>query len=221
MNILNETPTKHKECFLELEETFSKEIIHKLGLVFNFYKQNAVDNQSLIRKLHLGYTAMRPEAFDIVAEEFPWVEQFREEYGLSKKLNFLETHGLDKPEFKLHIDGEPGKPHVMFNAPIMNCDENTVTYWVDPLESFTPVLACENGNSSEKQNGATPHLPENANYNLIDKTSFTNRCALFRSDIYHGVLNNSKKDEYRIMAHWWFPDFFTWKQSKFMFIEHV
>ena len=213
MLILTGEESKSIECFKEMNETFSRIIIEKLTDVFLFYKENAIDKNSLIRKLHLGYTAMRPEAFDFVAEEFPWLEEFRKEYNLTKKLNFLETHGIDKPEFKAHIDGSPGKPHVMFNTPILNCTDETVTYWVKPNGDFNPILQCENSTNSDTKHGATPHLPEDTPVDLIQKYSFTNRCVLFRSDIYHGVLNMSNKDEYRIMSHWWFPDFYSWESA--------
>lgn len=213
ISITTSKETRSVECFKEINETFSEVVITKLTEVFYFYKDHAVDRDSLIRKLHLGYTAMRPEAFDFVAEEFPWIEEFRKEYNLAKKLNFLETDGFDKAEFKAHIDGSPGKPHVMFNTPIINCDINTITYWVEPLEEFDPVLQCENRTNYDKKNGATPHLPENIKINLIHKHSFTNKCSLFRSDIYHGVLNMTNKKEHRIMSHWWFPDYFTWNEA--------
>lgn len=221
MNIHEQFPNKSIECFVEMDEAFSKEMIYKLTDVFHFFKANAVDNESLIRKLHLGYTAMREEAFDFVAEEFPWLEEFRDEFGLSKRLNFLETHGIDKPEFKIHIDGKPGAPYVMFNTPILNCNTDTTTFWVQPKTDFDPVMACENGDSADTKRGATPHLPEDIEYDLIDKTSFTNKCALFRSDIYHGVINSSNKDEYRIMCHWWFPNNFEWREAKLMFGDYV
>ena len=213
MLILTGEETNSVECFKELTEEFSKNLINNLTEGFMFYKQYAVDKDSLIRKLHLGYTAMRPDAFDFVAEEFPWLEEFRKQYNLTKKLNFLETDGLDKKEFKVHIDGEPEKPSVMLNSPILNCTKDTVTYWVEPQEKFDPILQCENGTNNQKSHGATPHLPDNVPVNLIQKHSFTNKCALFRSDIYHGVINNSNKKEQRIMSHWWFPDYYKWEHA--------
>jgi len=200
-------------CFLELNETFSQEYITKFKEVFYFFKKNAIDKDSLIRKLHLGYTAMRPEAFDFVSAEFPWLEEFRLKHNLTKKLNFLETHGLDKTEFKIHIDGKLGDPEVMFNVPILNCTTETKTFWVRPLEEFTSELKCENGTNSDTKRGSTPHLPEDIKYEIISEHSFTNKCSLFRSDIFHGVINNSLRDEYRIMMHWWFPKEVTWNDS--------
>lgn len=202
------------ECFIELDVDFSAEYIPKFKEVYYFFKSQAVDKDSLIRKLHLGYTAMRPEAFDFVANTFPWLEEFRVKYGLDKKLNFLETHGIEKPEFQIHIDGKPGEPEVMFNVPVLNCTTETTTYWVEPIDSFDPIMSCENGSKSETKYGATPHLPKDTKYDIITKHSFTNKIALFRSDIYHGVLNNSGRDEYRIMMHWWFPKGVTWSDAK-------
>ena len=205
------------ECFFELSEDFSQEWLPKFTAVFEFYKRHAVDKDSLLRKLHLGYTAMRSEAFDFVAAEFPWLEDFRVRHNLDKKLNFLETHGIDKPEFKIHIDGRPGDPEVMFNVPILNCTAETVTYWVQPVDDFNPVLSCENGTNNNSKHGATPHLPANVRYDIIAQHSFTNKAALFRSDIYHGVINNSNRDEYRIMMHWWFPKGTSWSMAKTYF----
>ena len=199
--------------YIELDKEFSDFYIPKFKEVFYFFKKNAIDKESLIRKLHLGYTAMRPEAFDFVTSHFPWLEEFRLKYNLEKKLNFLETHGIEKSEFKLHIDGEKGNPEVMLNVPILNCTTETLTYWVQPKIEFNPELKCENGTNSDTKSGATPHLPENIEYDVISQHSFTNRISLFRSDIYHGVINKTNRDEYRIMMHWWFPKGFTWNQS--------
>lgn len=201
------------DCMKELSADFSNEMIPKFREVYHFFKKHAVDKDSLIRKLHLGYTAMRPEAFDFAAEEFPWLEDFRVWYGLSKRLNFLETHGIEKPEFKLHIDGKPGCPHVMLNVPILNCTTETTTYWVEPRHEYETHLSCEDGTNSEKKSGATPHLPEGAEYDVICEYSFTDRIALFRSDIFHGVKNNTQRDEYRILMHWWFPDHFPMEKA--------
>lgn len=195
--------------YKELSEEFSNYYIPKFREIYYFFKENAVDENSLIRKLHLGYTAMREEAFDFVSKEYPWLEQFRIEYGLSKRLNFLETHGKEKKTFELHIDGKEYN-EVMFNAPILNCTNETKTYWVEPKESFDPILLCENKGNKDTKKGATPHLPENILYEVVSEYSFTNRCALFRSNKYHGVINNTNRDEYRIMMHWWFPDYTTW-----------
>ena len=199
-----------KDCIKEFGEEFSNTYIPQFREVFYFFKRNAVDNNSLIRKLHLGYTAMRPEAFDFVSNEFPWIEEFRLKFGLEKKINFLETHGLSKPEFKLHIDGTPGAPSMMFNCPILNCTEETTTYWVEPMEDYETILLCENGTNGEKKHGATPHIPEGIKYRTIHSDTITNRCVLFRSDIFHGVKNISNRDEYRIMMHWWFPKSIQW-----------
>lgn len=208
-------------CFVELSQNFSKLHIDAFTEVFYFFKKHAIDKDSLIRKLHLGYTAMRPEAFDFVVDNFPWIEEFRLRMGLSKRLNFLETHGLDKPEFKIHIDGKPGQPHVMFNVPILNCTTETITYWVEPLDSFDPILACENSTSDDTSRGATPHMPESTKFEVLTSHSFTSRAALFRSDIYHGVKNTSNRNEYRIMMHWWFPDYVTWDSAVNMFKDHL
>lgn len=204
------TVTNTVECFRELTDEFSNSYRHKFIEVYDFFKHHAINKDSLIRKLHLGYTAMRPSAFDFVADEFPWLEEFRIQHGLDKKLNFLETHGLEKPEFKIHIDGTPGNPSVMFNMPIINCTHETTTYWVEPITPFVPVMSCENGTNNNTANGATPHLPTDVMYNIISQHSFINNASLFRSDIYHGVLNKTNRDEYRIMMHWWFPPAVTW-----------
>ena len=201
------------ECFFELNDELSKDLIPKFRDVFYFFKKNAVDKDSLIRKLHLGYTAMRPEAFDFVAAEFPWLEEFRLKYGLTKKLNFLETNGTEKPEFLPHIDGKLGELEVMFNAPILNCTPETVTYWVEPKVLIEPILLCENGSKTSTAYGATPHLPPDTEYSIITSHSFTDKCALFRSNVYHGVKNNSQSDDYRIMMHWWFPADVSWNNA--------
>lgn len=206
--------------YQELSQDFSEEYIPKFQEVFAFFKTHAVDENSLLRKLHLGYTAMRPEAFDFVSEEFHWLEEFRNEYGLSKRLNFLETHGKEKRTFELHIDGKEFN-EVMFNVPILHCTTETRTYWVEPLQEFDPVLLCENKSNMDTKRGATPHLPNNVHYDIVEQYSFTNRCALFRSNKYHGVANNTNRDEYRIMMHWWFPDYVSWQDAAIPFKDHL
>ena len=199
--------------YRELNQEFSDIYIPKFREVFYFFKKNAVDQNSLIRKLHLGYTAMREEAFDFVAQEFPWLEEFRVKYQLSKRLNFLETHGLDKKTFEPHIDGKEYN-EVMLNVPILNCTVETKTYWVKPKEKFDPILLCENKSVSDTKKGATPHLPDNIVYDIECEYTFTNRCALFRSNAYHGVINNTNRDEYRIMMHWWFKDYTKFEEAE-------
>lgn len=201
------------DCLAEFSKEFSEIYIPKFREVFYFFKENAVDENSLIRKLHLGYTAMRPEAFDFVANVFPWLEDFRVKFGLEKKLNFLETNGLEKPEFKLHIDGQIGDPSVMFNCPVLNCTNETVTYWIEPQEEYDTILLCENGTKTEKKYGATPHISENTKYRIVHTYSITDRCVLFRSDVFHGVKNKSNRNEDRIMMHWWFPKTVNWSSD--------
>jgi len=210
---MNKSTLTSEDCIVEFSQEFSNEFIPKFREVFYFFKEHAVDENSLIRKLHLGYTAMRPEAFDFVASEFSWLEEFRLKFGLDKKLNFLETHGLEKPEFKLHIDGNPGDPSMMFNCPILNCTNETTTYWIEPLEEYETKLLCENGTKTEKKYGATPHIPDDIKYRIIHNHSIVDRCVLFRSDIFHGVKNTTNRDEYRIMMHWWFPKSIQWSKG--------
>ena len=156
---------------------------------------------------------MRKEAFDFVSFEFPWLEDFRKKYNLSKRLNFLETHGLNKPTFSPHIDGKEYN-EVMFNVPILNCTTETKTYWVKPKREFNPILLCEDRKTSETKKGATPHLPEDIEFDVVCEFSFTNKCTLFRSNIYHGVINKTNKDQYRIMMHWWFPDYMKFEEAE-------
>lgn len=213
MTILTSNTLEPSDCLVEFSKQFSEKYIFKFREVYYFFKKHAIDENSLIRKLHLGYTAMRPEAFDFVAKEFPWIEEFRVNFGLEKKLNFLESNGIEKPEFKLHIDGKVGDPSVMFNCPILNCTNETVTYWIEPLEDYDTILLCENGTKTEKKYGATPHLSENTKYRIIHSQSIIDRCVLFRSDIFHGVKNNSNRNEDRIMMHWWFPKSIEWSHD--------
>lgn len=203
--------------FNELSIEFSNQYQNKFKDVFYFYKKHATDENSLIRKLHLGYTAMRPKAFDFVADKFPWLEEFRKKYQLTKKLNFLETNGIHKNKFEPHIDGLLNDPRVMFNFPILNCTTETVTSWVEPLESVTPIYAAENYSTNKRIAGATPHLPKNTKYKVLKSHSFTDRASLFRSNVYHMVENNSNRDEYRIMMHWWFPPNIDWEQANDIF----
>lgn len=204
------SPTSY---YKELNKEFSNEYIPKFKEVYHFFKLNAVDENSLIRKLHLGYTAMRDEAFDFVSNEFPWLEEFRLKYNLSKRLNFLETHGLEKPTFEPHIDGKEFN-EVMFNVPILNCTDETTTTWVEPIEKFEPVLLCENKTESSTIKGATPHIPDGVKYIDICSTQITNRAVLFRSNKFHKVINTTGRDEYRIMMHWWFPDYTTFDEAE-------
>ena len=199
--------------YRELHKEFSEEYIPKFKEVYYFFKENAVDENSLIRKLHLGYTAMREEAFDHAAEQFPFLEDFRIKYNLSKRLNFLETHGLDKPTFEPHIDGKPYN-EVMFNVPILNCTDETTTTWVEPDTDFDPVLLCENKSESSTQKGATPHIPDGVTYREAVTTSITDRAVLFRSNKFHKVINTTGRDEYRIMMHWWFKDYTTFDEAE-------
>lgn len=202
------------ECFHEFNDDFSRNWVPKFREVFHFVEEHAGHDYSMIRKLHLGYTAMREPAFDFIACEFPWLEDFRREFGLVKRLNFLETDGFEKREFKPHIDGSNGNPTVMFNVPIQNCTLETKTYWVQPLVEVEPVLLCENGTNGERLKGATPHLPPDAAFKVICEHSFTTRCALFRSDIFHGVINDSRNKQSRIMMHWWYPPNTNWGKAK-------
>ena len=199
--------------FKELNTEFSDEYIPKFTEVYYFFKKHAIDENSLIRKLHLGYTAMRPMAFDFVVESFPWLEDFRLKYNLSKRLNFLETHGLEKPKFEPHIHGQFYN-EVMLNAPILNCTKETITQWVEPKTNFDPILLCENKSSSNPKKGATPHIPDGIEYDIVCEHSFTNKIALFRSNKFHKVINNSGRNEYRIMMHWWFNDHFTFDMAE-------
>ena len=199
--------------YREINQEFSDQYIPKFREVYYFFKENAVDEDSLIRKLHLGYTAMREEAFDRAAEEFPFLEEFRVEYNLSKRLNFLETHGLDKPTFEPHIDGKEYN-EVMFNVPILNCTDETTTTWVEPVEDFDPILLCENKSESSRRKGATPHIPDGVEYIEAATTTITDRAVLFRSNKFHRVDNRTGRDEYRIMMHWWFPDYTTFEDAE-------
>jgi hypothetical protein len=198
--------------YREFNKEFSELYIPRFREVYYFFKKHAVNENSLIRKLHLGYTAMREEAFDFVSLEFPWLEDFRIKYNLSKRLNFLETHGIKKPTFEPHIDGKEYN-EVMFNVPILNCSKETTTTWVEPIEDFDTVLLCENKSENNTKKGATPHLPDNVKYIEVCNYNITDRAILFRSNKFHKVTNNTKRDEYRIVMHWWYPDYFTWDQA--------
>jgi hypothetical protein len=194
------------DCIRPFNKQFSEEVIPQLTELFSFFRKHATSPTSILKKLHLGYTCMNDDAYDFVASCNPWVERFRQELGLSKRLNFLETNGIHKPKFMPHIDGRDGNPQVMLNIPIQNCDENTTTTWWQPLEAFEPFLAAENYSTGDTKRGATPHLPEYVPRRKIAEYTFTDRAALFRSDVYHSVDNHTDNDTDRIMFHWWFPE---------------
>jgi len=199
--------------YQELSKEFSEEYIPRFQEVYYFFKKHAVDESSLIRKLHLGYTSMRPAAFDFVASEFPWLEEFRLKHNLSKRLNFLETHGIEKPIFEPHIDGKEFN-EVMFNVPILNCTNETTTTWVEPIGDFEAILLCENKSETSTKKGATPHLPPDTEYKEVCSLQITDRALLFRSNKFHKVINNTNRDEYRIMMHWWFNDHTTFDEAE-------
>jgi hypothetical protein len=206
-------PLGKKDCVREFSSAFSQNLIPAFQTVFEFFKEHAIDQNSLIRKLHLGYTAMRPEAFDFVCFNFPWIRIFQNEMGLTNKINFLETHPKLKPSFQPHIDGKNGNPHVMLNCPIQRCNQYSTTSWVLASEKFDPILQAENGDTQETSRGATPHIPSGIKYNIIANHCFTDKISLFRSDIYHMVHNKDDSDESRIMMHWWFPPEVTWENA--------
>lgn len=204
--------------YQELTKEFSDLYIPKFREVYYFFKNHAVDDSSLIKKLHLGYTSMREEAFDFVAYNFPWLEEFRLKFNLSKRLNFLETHGIEKPTFEPHIDGQQFN-EVMFNVPILNCTAETTTIWVEPIGNFEPILLCENKTETSTKKGATPHLPEGIEYTEACSCTITEKAVLFRSNKFHKVINATGRDEYRIMMHWWFPDYTTFDQAEKYFVS--
>lgn len=201
------------DCFRELSLEKSQKYIHMFRSVFSFVSAHAGQDYSQIRRLHLGYTAMREPAFDFISAEFPWLEDFRRSMSLEKKINFLETNGVEKKEFLPHVDGKNNAPIAMFNVPILNCTSETKTYWVEPIADFKPVLLCENGTKGDTKLGATPHLPSDVPFRVVAEHSFTDRCVLFRSNVFHGVKNNSMSSSPRIMMHWWFSDGIDWKKA--------
>lgn len=208
-------PEFHR-CYKELDERYSY-LLPNLTDIFDSIVHKSKQHPELFPHLHLGYSVMSDDSFEILEREFPWLHTFRMEFSLRKRINFLETN-REKPIFLPHIDGRLGSPQVMLNTPIKNCTHETTTFWVQPTVDFEPVPLAENGTTSLKTKGATPHLPPDTAYYVFNFHSFQKCPSLFRSDVYHGVHNNSSSSESRIMCHWWFNTGVSWDDAVNLFL---
>ena len=116
---------------------------------------------------------------------------------------FFRFNGSDPETDKFEVHKDPDNACANVNVPVYNCTHETRTIWVEPIEEEIESWEYRAGSKLDpnKEETFSNHL--RSEYREIETQYITDRCCLFKGDVWHKVIVDHKRDEWRIMAKFW------------------
>jgi hypothetical protein len=145
-----------------------------------------------VRKKKL-YDSKHDYGLKVSVDKIERLSEFRKKFSFKDHFWILLTNGSSHSRFYVHIDGRPddGSPGGI-NWPLFNCDEQSTTVWVEPVEEkYFEVSA----NSFTLE-------PDVETRDIYTYNHRDEQPVLFRSDLWHYAVNETKKKDWRVIIKW-------------------
>lgn len=151
-----------------------------------------VRNPSKCKYINYKYVCFSEHSKSLV-KKFPFIKDipnfdYKDE---SMYFAFLTLNGKNKKSWTPHIDPDNTKWDI--TLPLLNCTNETITTWLDPLEETRDIRGDE---TMQVYTGE---------YKVLAKTSITDHALVLRSDILHKVDIMHDRDETRVVVKFFIP----------------
>lgn len=185
--------------FKFLNKEFSDEYI-------NLFRQlyDEIEDCKIVKEQHLKYI-LRPEHLqEHYIHKFPWIKTLPQFDYTQETLVFFRMNPTWPNGNMFHIHIDPLNANANINIPVYNCTNEATTSWVEPIGEV--VNEVEERAGDKIVSGETEVDFLKSSYRVIESVSITDRCCLFKGDVYHKVDLYSKEDKTRVMCKIWSRD---------------
>ena len=162
-----------------------------------------VEKTKIAKELHMKYIITPEQLKEYYIDKFPWLLEMPMYDPTKESVVFFRFNGSDKELNKFEVHKDPTEAYANVNVPVYNCTHETRTIWVEPIEEEIESWEYRAGSKLDpnKQETFSNHL--RSEYREIETQYITDRCCLFKGDVWHKVIVDHKRDEWRIMAKFW------------------
>ena len=162
-----------------------------------------VERTGICQELHMKYIVRASHMQEYYIDKFPWLLEMPMYDPTNESVVFFRFNGSDPETDKFEVHKDPDNACANVNVPVYNCTHETRTIWVEPIEEEIESWEYRAGSKldPDKQETFSNHL--RSEYREIETQYITDRCCLFKGDVWHKVIVDHKRDEWRIMAKFW------------------
>ena len=162
-----------------------------------------VEKTKIAKELHMKYIITPEQLKEYYIDKFPWLLEMPMYDPTKESVVFFRFNGSDKELNKFEVHKDPTEAYANVNVPVYNCTHETRTIWVEPIEEEIESWEYRAGSKLDpnKEETFSNHL--RSEYREIETQYITDRCCLFKGDVWHKVIVDHKRDEWRIMAKFW------------------
>lgn len=162
-----------------------------------------VEKTKIAKELHMKYIITPEQLKEYYIDKFPWLLEMPMYDPTKESVVFFRFNGSDKELNKFEVHKDPTEAYANVNVPVYNCTHETRTIWVEPIEEEIESWEYRAGSKLDpnKEETFSNHL--RSEYKEIETQYITDRCCLFKGDVWHKVIVDHKRDEWRIMAKFW------------------
>ena len=162
-----------------------------------------VERTGICQELHMKYIVRASHMQEYYIDKFPWLLEMPMYDPTNESVVFFRFNGSDPETDKFEVHKDPDNACANVNVPVYNCTHETRTIWVEPIEEEIESWEYRAGSKLDpnKEETFSNHL--RSEYREIETQYITDRCCLFKGDVWHKVIVDHKRDEWRIMAKFW------------------
>ena len=162
-----------------------------------------VERTGICQELHMKYIVRASHMQEYYIDKFPWLLEMPMYDPTNESVVFFRFNGSDPETDKFEVHKDPDNACANVNVPVYNCTPETRTIWVEPIEEEIESWEYRAGSKLDpnKEETFSNHL--RSEYREIETQYITDRCCLFKGDVWHKVIVDHKRDEWRIMAKFW------------------
>lgn len=196
-----------------LNEEFSKNYITRFRELYDEMEKSGIRKEA-----HLKWV-LRVEHFEeYYLEKFPWIADLPLFDYKAETLVFFRMNPTWPNGNMFHVHIDPLNANANINIPVYNCTNEAVTSWVKPTGDLKHQTEERAGDKIIK--GETPVDFLKSEYEIIESVHITDRCCLFKGDVYHKVDLHSTEDKTRVMCKIWSRDI-GWENLQQKFKDYI
>lgn len=183
--------SKYKH-YIELNEEFSNLWIPRFKSLYNMVHETQYCDHAWWK-----YVVKPNHIENRYLKHFPWLTQVPSFDMNEHMIIFFKSNGEKYNHNIAHID--PNDIHWSITLPIIGCTDETVTNWVEPVQSQ------EIFRSTTDAGDKTVDMLK-GDVRIIDNYCFNDKAIVFNSSVWHEAITSHRRDEDRVLAKLWTPN---------------
>jgi len=179
-----------------LNKDFSDNYISKFRLLYD-----EMESSGFRKEAHLKWI-LRPEHLqEYYVDKFDWIKELPYFDYTKETLVFFRMNPSWENGNMFHPHIDPLNANANINIPVYNCTEETVTSWLEPVGDIVNQVEERAGDKIIEGETAVDFLK--SQYKVIEQVRITERCCLFKGDVWHKVDYYGTEDKTRVMCKIW------------------